>query len=112
MQNNLIFSICAQFLIPLKEAGMKVSISDLLEHWYGLEENEKKILSLARVSYIVTWRKTFKTSRSKGLSDVLLLIRLLFTVPFSKAKLERMFSRLKRVKTNFRCSHSNVWKIF
>ena len=80
--------------------------------WYGLVENEKKILSLARVSYIVTWRKTFKTSRSKGLSDVLLLIRLLFTVPFSKAKLERMFSRLKRVKTNFRCSHSNVWKIF
>ena len=77
---------------------MKVSISDLLEHWYGLVESEKKILSLARVSYIVTWRKTFKTSRSKGLSDVLLLIRLLFTVPFSKAKLERMFSRLKRVK--------------
>ena len=64
IQNNLIFSTCEQFLIPLKEVGMKLSISDLLEHWYGLVENEKKILSLARVSCIVTWRKTFKTSRS------------------------------------------------
>ena len=28
MQNDLIFSICEQFLIPLKEAEMKWSISD------------------------------------------------------------------------------------
>ena len=32
------------------------------------------------------------------------MIRTLFTVPVSNAKLERMFSNLKRVKTNFRCS--------
>ena len=36
--------------------------------------------------------------------DVLLMIRLLFTMPVSNAKLERMFSKLKRVKTNFYCS--------
>ena len=30
--------------------------------------------------------------------------RLLFTDPVSNAKLERMFSKLKRVKTNFGCS--------
>ena len=36
IQNILIFSICEQFLIALKETGMKVSISNLLEHWYGL----------------------------------------------------------------------------
>ena len=34
MYNNLIFSICQQFLIPLKEARMKVSTLDLLEQWY------------------------------------------------------------------------------
>ena len=28
IQNDLIFSICEQFLIPLKEAEMKWSISD------------------------------------------------------------------------------------
>ena len=45
-------------------------------------------------------------------SDVPLMIRLLFIVPVSNAKLERMFSKLKRVKINFRCSLSNVWKTF
>ena len=47
------FSICEQFLISLKEAGMKVSIPDLLQQWYELEEYAKKILSLAGVSYLV-----------------------------------------------------------
>ena len=32
------------------------------------------------------------------------MIKLLFTVPVSNAKLKRMFSKLKRAKTNFRCS--------
>ena len=32
------------------------------------------------------------------------MIRLLFTVPVSNAKFERMFSKLKHVKTNFHCS--------
>ena len=32
------------------------------------------------------------------------MIIILFTVPVSNAKLERMFSKLKRVKTNFRWS--------
>ena len=86
-------------MIPLKKAGMKLSISNLLKHWYGLVKYANKILSLTRVSYLVTWRKIFKTSRSKGWSDVLLMIRLLFTVSVSNAKLERMFSKLKRVKT-------------
>ena len=37
-------------MIPLKEAGMKLSISDSLEYWCGLVEYAKKILSLARVT--------------------------------------------------------------
>ena len=53
MHNNLIFSICEQFLIPLKEAGIKLSIFDLLEHWYGLVEYAKKIVSIFKVSYLV-----------------------------------------------------------
>ena len=32
------------------------------------------------------------------------MIKLLFTVPVSNAKRERMFSKLKRVKIDFRCS--------
>ena len=32
------------------------------------------------------------------------MIKLLFAVPVSKAKLEGMFSKLKHIKTNFHCS--------
>ena len=32
------------------------------------------------------------------------MVRLLFTVAVTNAKLERKFPKLKRVKTNFRCS--------
>ena len=52
-------------MIPLKDAGMKVSILDLLGQWYGLVEYAKKTLSLAEVLYLVTWRKIFTATRSK-----------------------------------------------
>ena len=41
------------------------------------------------------------------------MTRLLFTVPVSNTKLERMFSKLKRVKINFCCSLDvkRLWKI-
>ena len=82
---------------------MKVSFLDHLGQWYGVVEYAKKTPSLAGVLYLVTWCKIFTTPRSKGWSDVLLMIRLEFTVRVSNAKLERMFSKLKRVKINFRC---------
>ena len=75
-----------------------------MEQYYELVEYAKKTLTLAGVSYLVTWRKIFASPRSKGSSDVLLMIRILFTVLVSNAKLGRMFSKLKRVKTNFRSS--------
>ena len=87
---------------------MKLSISNLLKHWYGLVEH-----AISRQSFVSSqWCKILAALRTKGWSDVLLMIRLSFIVPVSNAKLERMLSRLKRVKINFRCSLSNVWKIF
>ena len=83
---------------------MKVSIPNLLEPCYELVEYAKKILSLAGVLYLVTWLKIFTSPRGKGWSDVLLMIRLLFTVSVSKGNLERMLYKLKLVKTSFRCS--------
>ena len=91
-------------MIPLKGAGRKVSIPNLLEQYYELVEYAKKALSLARVSYLVTRRKIFRAPKRKVSSNVLLMIRILFTVPVTNAKLERMFSKLKHVKTNFCCS--------
>ena len=83
---------------------MKPPIPDFLEQCYELVECAKKTLFLVEVSYLVTWHKIFTAPRSKCWSDLLLVIWLLFTVPVPNAKLERTFSKLKRVKTNFHCS--------
>ena len=40
--------------------------------------------------------------------NALLLVELLFSIPVSNAKLERMFSKLKRIKTIFRASLSST----
>ena len=42
----------------------------------------------------------YGTKKQRGSSHVPIMIRLLFTVPVSNAKLERMFPNLKRVNTN------------
>ena len=73
---------------------MKVSIPDLLKQWYESVEYVNNTLSLARVSYLVTWHKVFMTPRGKGCSQILLMIKSSFTAPVSNAKLERMFSKL------------------
>ena len=87
--------------MPLKKAGMKPSIPNFLEECYKLVKYAKKALSFDRVSYLVTWREIFMVPRSKCWRDELLIIKLLFTVPVSIVKLERMFSKLKCVETNF-----------
>ena len=51
-----------------------------------LVEYPNKVLFLAGVLYLVTWRKIFTTLGSKCWSDVLLIIRLLFAVSVSKLK--------------------------
>ena len=57
------------FLIPFKEAGMKLSTSDLLEHWSGLVEMAKKIF-FSRQSFVSSqWRKIFAALRTKGWSE-------------------------------------------
>ena len=83
---------------------MEVSIPNLLEQWHKLIEYAKKTVSLTGVLHLVTWGQSFMAPRSKEWSDILVMIRLLFTVPVFNAKLEIIFSKLKRAKINFCCS--------
>ena len=78
-------------MIQLKEAGLKVSTPDHLEHLYELVEYANKALPFARVSYLATWRKIFTAPKSKGWSDVLLRIKLLLTIPVSKLNWKEFF---------------------
>ena len=67
-----------------------------------------KYIKLLGVSYLVTWKKLFTSPKKNEWSDALLLVELLFSDPVSNAKLERMFSKLKRTKTIFRESLSST----
>ena len=59
-----------------------------------------EFLSLSTMHYRKIWRHIFSALRSKAWSDVLTLVELLFTIPVGNGKLERMFSKLKHIKTN------------
>ena len=50
------------------------------------------------------WWKLFKSPDASAWTNVLTLIELIFTIPFSNGRLERCFSQLKLVKTNRRCT--------
>jgi hypothetical protein len=97
-----------RFEVPLRAAGLTVSGAEVLNQWHSLLEYAQEYLSISTISYLCTWRKIFSSPRCKNWKDILILIELLFTIPICNAKLERMFSKLKYVKNDFRCSLSTI----
>ena len=56
-----------------------------------------------KLNYLNVWQKLLVNESIKSqCSDVLHVIKLLQITPFTNAKLEQMFSRMNRVKTDFR----------
>ena len=53
--------------------------------------------------YLDIWKQVFKNSEIKSkCKNVLQLFKILFVVPFTNAKLERVFSQMLRVKSDLR----------
>ena len=92
------------FETPLKTAGVDCSAPDIIDQWHELIKYAKETLDIHSNVYMKTWRKIFSSPRCKNWSAALTLIELLFTLPISNAKLERIFSKLKRVVTADRAS--------
>ena len=104
-------SICfffERFQTQLKYAGMEVSYPEFISQWHNMLEYALKYIKLSGVSYLVTWKKLFTSPKKNEWSDALLLVELLFSIRVSNTKLERMFSKLKRIKTIFRASLSST----
>ena len=104
--DEAIIAVYDNFEVPLKSGGLSVTVPDLLIQWHEIVDFAVETIRVTGQPYLITWRKIFFAPRSKGWKDALILIELLFTIPVSNAKLERMFSKLKRVETNFPCSLS------
>ena len=91
-----------QFYTPLLSAGVTATAAEIINQWHELLDYAAEFISLQSTPYRVTWRKLFAPPRCTEWKDILVVIELLFMIPICNAKLERMFSKLKYVKTDFR----------
>ena len=78
----------------------------MLEQWHDLVAYTVKYLEPGKSDYRKIWHQRFNSSRSKEWHLVLLLIELIFVLPVSNAKVEHLFSLMKRIKTDVRASLS------
>lgn len=101
-----ILKFCRQFQEPLKQQGLKVTEPELLEEWHDMVDYTMQFLKPAKQHYRATWYKLFHSSKIANWQNILLLVRLLFSLPVSNAATERFFSALKRVKSSKRASLS------
>lgn len=73
---------------------------DSLEQWHCLLEYTKRYLNPSNMPYLRVWRRIFDSDRRNDWNIVLFLVELLFSIPISNAKVERLFLLMNRVKTD------------
>ena len=81
-------------------SGFNGSISSLLQQWHLLFEYVLTYFSPGVNSYHILWHKIFESSKRKEWSLVLYVVELLFVLPVSNAKVERLVSFMNRIKTD------------
>ena len=60
------------------------------------------ISSWEKIDYLEVWGKIFTSTDKESYQNALHIIELLLITPTTNAKLERMFSQMNRVKTDWR----------
>ena len=88
------------FNIPLASAGVTVSSVYLLNQWHEFFQYFCNTFS----ECMKTWQRIFSSPWCCAWKEILTLVELLFIIPVGKAKVERMLSKLKHIKTGFRAS--------
>ena len=102
--DDVIAELYNHFKEPLSKAGLNGTLNDLLDQWHDLLNYTIRYLDPTRTPYLRVWRRIFDSSRRAQWSMVLILVELLFCIPISNAKVERLFSLMNRVKTDCRAS--------
>ena len=98
--NDAISYLYNDFKDALTHTKVICHFPDLLQQWHDLLEYSIEFCSLSTTHFRKIWHHIFLVPRSKAWSDVLTLVELLFMIPVTNAKLERMFSKLTHIKTN------------
>ena len=104
--DNMITDILEKFRPILLKQGLCPSTCSqaILEEWHDMLSHAVNFLQSEKANYKKTWRLLYNCSYSSKWKNILPLIQLLFSVPICNAKLERLFSKLKRTKNDARCS--------
>ena len=89
------------FRVPLEAASVCSAVLD--EEWEDLLTYSRRYLKLTD-SHLVVWWKLFNVAEFVRWKHVLKLVEVLFCLPMSNSRIERVFSTLKHVKINRRCS--------
>jgi hypothetical protein len=101
---NCVAELNDHLQVPLSKAGLDCSFHDLLEQWHYLVEYTKRYLNPSQTPYLRVWRRIFDSANRKKWNMVMILVEILFSIPISNAKVERLFSLMKRVKPDSRAS--------
>ena len=83
-----------RFLVPLQKRN--VNSSQKKEEWDDMTDYARRYINLVD-SYRVIW--CFSYTESGNWTNILALVALLFCLPASNGKVERIFSRLKSIKS-------------
>ena len=90
-----------RFLVPLQKGKFNTSLTK--EEWDDMTGYARRYFNLVD-SYCVIWWKLFNCTESGNWTNILALVALLFCLPASNGKVERIFSRLKNIKSIRRTS--------
>ena len=97
-----------RFREPLQNAGVTLNEHEILDEWHDLVEYAQTYLKPEKNNYLKTWRRIFDNSRMvTDFKNILLLVEICFVMPLSNAHLERLFSRMNRIKSKTRCRLTN-----
>ncbi len=92
--------LSTQFAEPLRRANIDALV--LEEEWEDMLDYAKRYLNIVQEECSIIWWKLFNAACAKKWANILGLIKLLFTLPMSNGRVERIFSSLKLIKTDRR----------
>jgi hypothetical protein len=100
-----IIRLFEHFQPVLDNADVKCPCTEVVAEWHDLLTYIINYLQPNKHNYKKTWKFVFLSSYAKSKwKNILTLVELLFSIPVSNAKLERMFSNMQRAKVDSRCS--------
>lgn len=97
--------LSSRFKEPLEAAGVQIML--IADEFREVLLYATQFISLSTTNYQEVWWKLFNSPSAADWSNILTLAQLLFTLPVSNGKLERVFSTLKNIKVEKRSCLSN-----